>query len=46
MILSYSKSPITKVSHEGTTLISVLKEHFDSINETRLKLIVMFIISL
>ena len=36
-------SPISKVSHEDTTLYSVLKEHFDTINVARLKLISLFI---
>ena len=40
-------SPISKVSHEDTTLFLVLKEHFGShFNKARIKLISMFILSL
>ena len=46
MILSYSKSPIYKVSHEDTTLFSVLKKEFSTINVARLKLMSMFISAL
>lgn len=48
MMLPHSHlSPISKVSHEDTTLFSVLKEHFNGhFNKARIKLISMFILSL
>lgn len=46
MILSYSKSTISKVSGEDTTLFSVLREHFYTINVARLKLMTLFITAL
>ena len=46
MILSYPKSPISKVSHEDTTLFSVLKKELTGINVARLKLISFFICAL
>jgi len=40
-------SPISKVSHEDTSLFLVLKEHFNGhFNKARIKLISMFILSL
>ena len=47
MFRSSHSSPISKVSHEDTTLFLVLKEHFGShFNKARIKLISMFILSL
>lgn len=43
MILSYPKSPIPKVSHEDTTLFSVLKKELACINFARVKLMSLFI---
>lgn len=40
-------SPISKVSHEDTSLFFILKEHFEGhFNKARIKLISMFILSL
>ena len=46
MILSYSKNPTSKASHEDTTLFSVLKEELTCINVARLKLMSLFICAL
>lgn len=47
MILSYSKSPISKVSHEDTSLFLILNNHFGTyFNKARIKLMSMFILSL
>ena len=43
MILSYPKSPIPKVSHEDTTLFSVLKKELTCFNVARVKLMSLFI---
>ena len=43
MILSYSKSLISKVRKKDTTLFSVRKKEFSTINVARLKLMAMFI---
>jgi len=46
MILSYPKRPIPKVSHEDTTLFSVLKRELVCINVARVKLMSLFILAL
>ncbi len=47
MTPSYSKSPISNVSHEDTSLFLILNHHFGTcFNKARIKLMSMFILSL